>query len=273
MALEFFRSRSKADIADHRARLGWADAATSLDQFGEAVTVLEEGYAVSHEPVYRRAIAQVYATWYDTLTRDPKSTSAERLATLEKGLKNDPGNQVLLERLLSMTQSQEPEAARAALQKMLANGQSPGLVHFALGVDAVRQGHTEQARLHWERALELSPDLPALANNLAWMIACDKSPDLPRALSLVNLALQRSPDDLNFHHTRGGILFKMGRDKEALGDLEAALPRFPEDAQIHEQLAQIYDRLGEPAMAQEHRRQAEAKSGRKPSSTANIPVP
>jgi tetratricopeptide (TPR) repeat protein len=275
MALTFFRGRSKADIADHRARLGWADAATFLEQFGEAVAVLEEGYVVSREPIYPAAIAKVYATWYDTLKSDTKSSSVERLAMLEKGLKHDPSNQVLLERLLGMTQLPEPEAgsARAALQDMLANGKSPGMVHFALGVDALRQGNAEQARLHWERALELSPEMPALANNLAWMIASDKSPNLPRALSLVNLALQRAPDDLNFHHTRGGILFKMGRDKEALADLEAALPRFPENPQIHEQLAQIYDRLGEKAMAEEHRRQAEAKSAPKPASKANIPVP
>jgi tetratricopeptide (TPR) repeat protein len=272
MALVFFRGRSKSDVADHRARLGWADAATSLEQFGEAVKVLEEGYAVSHEPVYPAAIAKVYTTWYGSL--DPKSTSDERLEILEKGLQHDPSNQALLERLLSMTQLPEPEAgkARAALQGMLAKGKSPGLVHFALGVDALRQGKTEQARVHWERALEVSPQMPALANNLAWMIANDKSPDLPRALSLVNLALQRVPDDLNFHHTRGGILFKMGRDKEALADLEAALPRFPENAQLHEQLAQIYDHLGEPAMAELHRRQAEARSTQKPATT-NMPLP
>ena len=123
----------------------------------------------------------------------------------------------------------------------------------------MQHGQIEQARVHWERAFELSPDMPVVANNLAWMIATAAEPDLPRALALANIAVERAPKELNFRHTRGNILFQMERYKEALGDLEAALPRYADNAELHMKLAITYEHLGVAAMAAEHRRQAKAK--------------
>jgi Flp pilus assembly protein TadD len=261
LAASYFRTRTKADLGDQVARLGWADATTFLEKFADAVAILEDGWAGTREPVYRLAQARVYVAWFDNLARDSVTAPGLKLALLEKGLHCDPSSTDLLDRLLAVikVQGSEAEKARATLHRLLAAGEVPATVHFALGIDALQHGETEQAALHWERANQLAPDLPIVANNLAWLIAQSPSPDLPRALDLVNMALKQAPDQPSFHHTRGHILVKMERWKEALGDLETALPRYTQDPETHRALALVYGHLGVPAMEAEHKRLAEIK--------------
>src|SRR5262249_58618903 len=122
------------------------------------------------------------------------------------------------------------------------------------------RGQPAEARVDLEQAFKLAPDLPAVANNLAWLLANDSRPDLPRALELVNVALKHSPKELNFRDTRGRILAKLGRWQEALEDLEAALPGSPNNPGLHRALADAYEHLGDPAMAAKHRGLAEEKA-------------
>ena len=110
----------------------------------------------------------------------------------------------------------------------------------------------------------MAPQTPAIANNLAWVLATSEPPDTARALDLSNLAVERSPNDPSFRDTRGRILMKLGRWKDALSDLEAALPGNSDNADLHKALAEVYDRLELPAMAAEHRRLAEKKAADKP---------
>jgi tetratricopeptide (TPR) repeat protein len=272
LVIAHFRERCQADPSDHFARLAWADATTLLasltevwERFREAIRILDEGLAVSHDSMYRTFAARVYVTWYDALGRAGEpAAAAERLAVLEEGLARDPGNPDLLDRMLALTDAPggDGERATAALHRLLASGKAPAAAHFALGVVALRRGQTDKARLHWEQANKLSPDMPAVANNLAMMLATAKEPDLPRALGLIELALERAPKEPNFRHTRGTVLLKMGRHKEALPDLEAALPRYPNSAPLHVQLAEVYEHLGDPDQAAEHRQQAAANAAR-----------
>jgi uncharacterized protein HemY len=62
------------------------------------------------------------------------------------------------------------------------------------------------------------------------------------------------PNHPEFRHTRGNILFKMERWKEAIEDLEFALSGSHSDqANIHAELAKAYEMLGSPALAAPHR--------------------
>src|SRR5262249_7916550 len=60
LAVNFYRARSQVDVANHPARLQWADATVFLEDFPGAVAILEEGLSATHEPVYRQALASVY---------------------------------------------------------------------------------------------------------------------------------------------------------------------------------------------------------------------
>ncbi len=78
LAVSFFRARTKADLDDRRARLGWADATAFLEDFPGAVAILQEGLSVADEPLYRVALGSVYLIWSDTVGRDPKADPGAR---------------------------------------------------------------------------------------------------------------------------------------------------------------------------------------------------
>jgi tetratricopeptide (TPR) repeat protein len=267
LAIDYFQARAKADLADHQARLTWADGVTFLEQFPEAAAILEDGLKSASEPAprnaYRGALGRLYAAWLGALDRGGKGPSAEKFRLLEQGLRYDPSNVALLERLAAASRIEGPEAqqARAALQGLLARGEGSAMAHFALGVDAWRRGDEAAAAVHLEEAQRLAPQLPVIANNLAFVLAQGPAENLPRALELSNLALQRAPAEPSFRGTRGEILVRMKKWKEALPDLEAALPASPTSARLHQALAEVYAQLGVPAMAAEHQRLARKAQG------------
>jgi tetratricopeptide (TPR) repeat protein len=258
LGVDYFRDRARFDPDDHASWVRWADALAFLEQFPEAIAVLDEGWNASREPLYRAALAGTYLAWADFLARDPKANAGERVRLVERGLSHDPANPALLDRLLNATRAGGPDgdAARTALRNLAATGLAPGTAHFALGLDAWQGGRPDEARRHWERAYELAPRVPAVANNLAWLLTQSPTPDLPRALELSNRAVELAPANVGFRDTRGRILARMSRWKEALPDLEVAVGAAPRDPDLHRLLADAYRNLGSPEIADEHERLA-----------------
>lgn len=303
-AANLYSTVAKADLFAHYARLRWAEAVTFLEDFPGAAAILDEGWTGTGEQFYRPALGRVYATWYDYLGRTGTANQGLRLAVLERGLRCDPKNIALLNRLLDVTRMKtdplrtpsfvgstigwagtakglrlaanvlggsvaEMGQARATLRRLLAQGDVSAQVHFALGVDAWDRGLAKEARLHWERANKLAPDLPVIANNLAWLLLRTAPNELPKALDLVNLAIEKNPKEVNFRDTRGHIYLKMGKFKEALEDMEAALPYTPNSAELHKSLAEVYARLELPDMAAEHRRLADLEMDKRDTAKKN----
>jgi tetratricopeptide (TPR) repeat protein len=299
----------KADVYDRWARGHLANALLFLEQFQEAINLLGEGWALTGDPAYRKAIGGAYATWYGIRVRDEKAGKDDRagkgnrpvpsLVLLERGLSWDPTNQGLLQRLLDMIRDgADGERVRDTLRGALAKGQSPATTHFVLGLHAFQRGNEAEARLHWERSYQLAPHVTDVLNNLAVLLARPTPPavaalgaetlgllgtplgqgpvhaaaalwpgrvnipDLPRALQLIDLAVKQVPGNPAYRDTRGAVYLRMGRWKEALAEFEAALPAMPESPSLHAALAEVYERLGSPAMAAKHRRLAAKKPQR-----------
>jgi tetratricopeptide (TPR) repeat protein len=265
VAAEHYKARAQANLHDHFARLAWADAVAFGEQFPDAVTILEEGWTVSQKGEYRVALGRVYAAWCDYQVRVKGGKDVDQLGLVEKGLAHDPANAALLNRLLAALGAGGADAdkARQALQGMLARGEAAGVAHFALGVDAWHNGKVEEARLHWERAIALAPQMTLAANNLAMLLSEGRRPDLARAAQLINLVLDKAPNHPGYRDTRGRIYARMGKWREALDDLEAALPRAANDPSLHRVLATVYEQLGNGGMAAEHRRQADQLAAQK----------
>ena len=235
-----------------------------LEDFSGAVEILRQGLALGDDPFYHQALARAYATQSDALARDSRASLGDRLTLLENGLKHDPTDPNLLDRLVAVirTNGVGAERGQTTLQTLLARGQATELVHFALGLAAWERDEPKQARLHLEQAARIAPQMPIVANNLAWVLAHSEPPDLARGLKLIDQAIERWPDQPQCRGTRGSILARMRRWQEALPDLEAGLRAKPDDNDLHRELAITYENLGEPGMAAEHRRAPGPRPGR-----------
>jgi tetratricopeptide (TPR) repeat protein len=259
-AAQYFAGKvgeSGADVP--RMRMAWAEALVMLKEYETALAVLETGVKESSAQVYGPAIAGVCAAWVQSLTPDSARTAEARLKLVQQGLQFDPRNEVLLKELVSLTRQsgKAADTARAAITRLLSEGgKDTASLHFFLGLDAWEHGDKEKARQHMDLAYETDRLVPTVANNMAMVLISTDTPDYERALSLVEPIIAKFPDNPNFRDTRGLIYLKQGRYREAITDLEFALPRLPSKAGTHAALAEAYEKLGLKDLAEEHRRRA-----------------
>lgn len=263
-AIFALRVKDHPENVSDRVNLALSDVI--LGHYESAVATLKEGIEGSNDPkkplkpnpdpYYKSSLAKVYIGWFDALALDPDAAPSERIKALEEGLSYDPSSAELIDRLLRLIHAGGPDGQRAheSLRALAKSDRIPASIQFALGVDAWERKEFAEARDYFEQAHKLSPTHSTSANNLAWALSSEPPLDLPRALRLIDKAIEEQPRDARFHGTRGHILARLGRWQEALGELELALRARPESPDLHTDLAEVYEHLGVPDIAAEHRR-------------------
>lgn len=262
-ATENFRQRVSMVSDDSTARIAWARAALFLNDYQTAVRVLAEGYNLSGDRAYREELGSVYASWSSSLDSDEADSTELALATVEQGLRYDPDNLSLLMHLLQLSRGEGAVASEAqdVIRFALEDKSSRATLHMLMGMDAQKRGEERLALEHYEAAYTEAPQLTLAANNLAWLLAHSEHSDLPRALEIINGVISQWPDQIDFRDTRGHILAKMGRWREALTDLELVAAARPGNAQLHKTLAELFEQADSPDAAAKHRRIAAENQG------------
>jgi tetratricopeptide (TPR) repeat protein len=262
-----FRSRLNGNTDDHEARFGLVSCLLLQGKFTEARDLLNEGGALATTPeiaqAYRRKMTEVLVSAYDAKETDSRSSIKERLDLLEGALKLDPDNPDLFNRLLKLAKDKSPDSAKAreSLHNMAGPQGGSWLAQLYLGIDAYQQENSAEAKYHWEKALALSDSAPLVANNLAYLLAFTPPPDLNRALELAELAVKKSPNEARYRGTRGHIYAKLGRNAEALEDLQSSIPAYPNDPNLFKVLSDVCTKLNYTKMAADYRKEAERLSG------------
>ncbi len=265
-AKDYFGRITEKEPDNDRARMLWASSEILLENHESARSILSRGLARTDRREFHQLLAESYVLEAAAVAAGSAPDPGARLPLLEQALRHDPSNSNLIEQISSILKGNgsDSEQLRSRLQASLADGRALITAHLLLGYDAWEHGRPAEAKLHWERALEGDPKSSIVANNLAWALATGTDPDLPRALSLINLALDHNPNEPSLLSTRGRILARLGRWRESLASLEAALPALPRSRDLHADLATAYAALGSPELAAEHRRLAEATSKTQP---------
>jgi Tfp pilus assembly protein PilF len=205
---------------------------------------------------YINRMSQFYTTKATVFGRQGKAGLVEQLDWIDLALQYNPKNLAAIHGIMALAEKRGTVAdeARTKLKEALANGIAPATAHFILGNVAWERGEPDAAREQMEIAYRLNPRMPDVGNNLAWYLADAQSPDLSRALNIINGVLEVDPSHAGYRETRGQILVKLGRWRDALVDLETALPTMRDDRNLHSTLATVYRNLGDTEMASQHER-------------------
>jgi predicted Zn-dependent protease len=264
--LDHFEPLLAQHPADEVAALACSQAYAELEDYPVAVAVLQRSLAQQVRPAVRNTLGSTYVRWVQATARKTPPDLGTELRILEESLRQVPNEPGLLQALLDLGRlpGAEAERARGLLERQLTQGPPSALLHLMLGLDAYRHEQNEAARIHLEQAYQLSPEAPLISNNLACILMRGPNPDLQRALALVDSALQAEPHQPHFRETRGQILVKLGRYREALNDLETARRDMPATVPLHLALATTYEKLGMATLAEEHRRLATPKPSGQP---------
>ena len=223
-------------------------------KYAPAMETLEQRLLVNPNPIYASAIADVCDAWARSIPPTQKDGSALRLQLIEKGLTNAPQrlNLQLLLAAASHATDQTGAAARKLLDDSIAsttNQEASAWWHFALWTDARFRGDLPAARKHLQTAYQLAPQIPHIKNDMAMDLATGSSEQAEQGLKLIQSLLLQFPGDADLRGTRGQILAKLGRNQEALEDLEYAVPRTRNAAALQRDLAKVYAALGRTAPA------------------------
>jgi len=117
-----------------------------------------------------------------------------------------------------------------------------------LGESYLHDKQLEEGKKYYLQAIELDPSSNILKNNFAYSLCTNEaanSADFSLALSLINQAIERSPNTQHYYDTRGWILFKQGNYQQALQDINKAFEIDPTNAVITEHLGDVYAKLNE----------------------------
>jgi tetratricopeptide (TPR) repeat protein len=99
-------------------------------------------------------------------------------------------------------------------------------------------GDIEGAKDAYRRVLQLSPDFPPAANNLAWILANDNNPDsLEEAMNLAQLAKEKQSSDPNIADTLGWVYYKKRQYYNAALQFQQAIEKSPTTPEFYYHLA------------------------------------
>lgn len=206
----------------------------------------------------RQLVGGIYLSWSRHLKAQPRTDRLKVLQLLERGIHVSPDSQDLIMTFLRDCEefSTDDEERRAHVERVLGEGGiATSFLHYYLGVQDWKQGNREAARSHFELASSMNPGFSVITNNLAMAIASVSSDkdELEKALSMMDGLVKAEPENPFYLDTRGHVNAKLGRFKEAVGDLERSLPKTTNQDSTHAKLADLYQHLGMPDLAAQHR--------------------
>src|SRR5262249_18802545 len=122
LARKAARAQAEANPDDKLAWLLWASIASNAEEDPEALEALRRGYELTNDPAFQRGIAMVCSAWSQTLQKGGPEKVGDRLAVIQLGLDQDPGNVSLITHLgdLLPAGGEHAETARARLLDALA---------------------------------------------------------------------------------------------------------------------------------------------------------
>ncbi|MBS0201589.1 MAG: hypothetical protein JSS49_01730 [Planctomycetes bacterium] len=258
-ARDFFKRESIEHPQDAQLRINCAEACLLLEQYPEAVRVLQDALTMNDQIPIRRALARSYVMWADSLPEGISNRRMQQFEMLAKGVQAYPDELSLYDRLLKLLEHGQDtgETVRQFLLKNIVEGRAVGLSHLILGSYAFGTGRADEAKLHMEQAFAALPNADLVANNLAWLMIHTDPPHPEQALALIDPVVERNPTMPRYLDTRGHILVKLNRYRDAVRDLELAVPSLRKNVSTHKALASAYQQLGLLDLAQLHQRAAD----------------
>lgn len=215
----------------------------------------------------RQLLGGIYLSWSRHLKDQPAVDKLKVLELLQKGIQVSPESQDIIMAFLTDCEELEttPEERRHLVERVLGDGGiATSFLHYYLGVQDWKAGRRDDARSHFELACSLNPGFKIISNNLAMAIAAvsERPDDLEKALAIMDDLVRQEPENVHFLDTRGHVLSKLGRLKDAIRDFELALPKAPVKASTHAKLAELYQQIGMNELANEHRTAAITPAGK-----------
>jgi|GEM_PF-1836034 len=194
--------------------------------------LLRDNRKAEAQTAYRQAVSlpggSLWPIWQQLLAIDLELQQWDRLYSDAEPAAQAHPNQPMVWLFLGYgaERTERTAEARKAFEtgRDLAFGQSGLLAQFeaSLGMVCDALKDVPASDKHFARALQLEPDNPLFLNNYAWVLA-ERSAKLNDALRYTQRSNQLDPNNPNSLDTYAWVLHKMGRNEDALVQIDKAL--------------------------------------------------
>jgi len=118
---------------------------------------------------------------------------------------------------------QQIDRALEQYQKILSIRPNDSATYTLIGVLEDGRNNTEAAETNYRKALDLNPEMPIAANNLAWVISESEQGNMDEALQFAKAAVEKVPNNAAFYDTLGWVYHKKGLPAPAVENLKKAV--------------------------------------------------
>lgn len=163
---------------------------------------------------------------------------------LENASRLDPKNISLYKSLGALYVDRKDYAAAERTYRLIIDlAPSDPEGYFFLANVCDEQGKRDQAIAWLRKTLEVAPDYDQALNYLGYVFA-DGNTNLDEARALIDRALELQPDNGAYLDSRGWLLFRLGKYRDAVAVLEKAAGTL-QDPVIYDHLGDTYTKLND----------------------------
>lgn len=198
---------------------------------------------VAEDSPYRRIAKLEMALNLDELKK-----LDEARKEMDQLVQSDPGDLVASLSYGQMLVRHEKYADAVKIyEAAIAQVSNPKRFHWNLfyrhGIASERSQNWAAAEKSFLKALELFPDQPNVLNYLGYSWV-DMNINLDDGLNMIRKAVELRPQDGYIIDSLGWAYYRLGRYKDAVGELERAIEKKAEDPTINDHLGDAYWRIG-----------------------------
>ncbi len=262
LADEFFRKAIEANPQEAgELYMIWSIGLLADNRNAEAAEVLRRGFAekklAADDPIPYYYLATALAMVDETeeaieaaekavaLQSDSPRFAAQHGWVLYRGKKYELAAQIHEKILKRFDSDRKNQGLRETLRG----------VRLALAGIEVNRGNSSRSEELLEEVLDEFPDDISAMNDLGFLWA-DENRHLQRALRMTREAVRVEPENAAYRDSLGWTLFRLGKHEAAAVELEKAVAIDPQEPEILEHLAKVYDSLKKHQKAKDCRQRA-----------------
>jgi tetratricopeptide (TPR) repeat protein len=225
-ALRLYDNALAADAKNFDALSGVIGILNRQQQFAQAHAKIDEFLARNADR--KDVSAALHYLKSDIFIAEKNADAAE--AELKKAMELDENYLPAYSAYASLLMAKNQTDAAIEQYKTAVQKKPSAAVFTLIGMLEESRNNAAEAEKNYRRALDIAPETPIAANNLAWLIADTGAGNLDEALRLSQSAVNRNSSVAGFYDTLGWVYFKKGLYSPAVEQLKKAVALDETDA-------------------------------------------
>lgn len=224
-ALDLYERALASDGKNFDALSGSASILSRQKQFNQAQAKIDKAIETSGNQ--KDVLPALYYLKSDVFTAENNLEAAE--AELKKAIELDENYLPAYSAYASILAARNQTDAAVQQYKKIVERKPSASIYTLLGILEDARDNASEAEKNYRKTLEITPDAPIAANNLAWLIA-NNNGNLDEALQLAQAAVKKSANNAGFYDTLGWVYFKKGLYSPAVEQFKKAVALDAADA-------------------------------------------